>query len=124
MLDIVGDANFLKRIETSGLFFEQRWNELSGRFPEITEVRRLGMFMGIRMRSPEDCLILVRTLLDNGIFAVYANNDKRVLQFLPPLIVSESEREEIMQIVETSLKDKSRLKYRLLKAVLKKMLQS
>lgn len=124
VLDIVGDADFLKRIETSGLFFEQRWNELSGRFPEITEVRRLGMFMGIRMRSPEDCLILVRTLLDNGIFAVYANNDKRVLQFLPPLIVSESEREEIMQIVETSLKDKSRLKYRLLKAVLKKMLQN
>jgi acetylornithine/succinyldiaminopimelate/putrescine aminotransferase len=72
-------VDFLKQVELRGQFFEQSWKQLSNHFPEIIEVRRLGMFMGIRMRSAEDCLILVRTLLDHGIFAVYANNDKRVL---------------------------------------------
>lgn len=122
VLDIIENEEFLAQVESSGLFFEQRWNELSGRFPAITEIRRLGMFMGIRMSSAEDCLILLRALLDHGIFAVYANNDKSVLQFLPPLIVTEAQREEIMQIVEKALIDTGRLRYRLLKRILKAML--
>ena len=122
MLDIVSQPKFLAQVEESGRFFEESWNALKEKYPDITDVRRLGMFMGVEFVSAADCLILVKTLLDNGVFAVYANNDKRVIQFLPPLIATKDECNEIMQLIEKALIDKRRIKYRIFKMLLKRLL--
>jgi putrescine aminotransferase len=118
VLEIVARPGFLKNVEERGEYFERSWHALRDQYPEIQEVRRLGMFMGVVFDSVETCLVVVRALLDNGIFAVYANNDKRVLQFLPPLVVTESESAQIMRIVHKSLADVRRFKYKLLKRIM------
>ncbi len=118
VLEISTRPQFLEHVEERGKFFENEWLRLRANFPEIREFRRLGMFMGVVLDSPETCLVLVRALLDNGIFAVYANNDKRVLQFLPPLIVTRAQSDEIMETVAKSLSDTRRLKYRFIKQLL------
>jgi putrescine aminotransferase len=118
VLEILERPVFLKNVEERGHYFEKSWHALRDQHPEIQEVRRLGMFMGVVFDSVETCLVVVRALLDNGIFAVYANNDKRVLQFLPPLVVTESESAQIMRIVHKSLADVRRFKYKLLKRIM------
>ena len=40
-------------------------------------------------------LAAMKMLFDAGIFVVYANNDRRVLQFLPPLIINDGGAAEI-----------------------------
>ena len=40
-----------------------------------------------------------RDLIAAGIFAVFANNDTSVLQFLPPLVLTDGEADEIIDIV-------------------------
>lgn len=122
VLEIATKPAFLKHVEERGQYFEKAWLGLRGQYPEIQEFRRLGMFMGVVFDSPETCLVLIRALLDNGLFAVYANNDKRVLQFLPPLIVTQTESEEIMRIVQKSLSSTRRFRYKLLKRIMGAML--
>jgi acetylornithine/succinyldiaminopimelate/putrescine aminotransferase len=40
-----------------------------------------------------------KLLYDQGIFAVYANNDRSVLQMLPPLVATDDDADEILQKV-------------------------
>ncbi|MBI3395721.1 MAG: aspartate aminotransferase family protein [Spirochaetia bacterium] len=121
-LDLIQAPGFLDHVNELGEIFEREWKALARGFEEIIEIRRLGLFMGIVLDSPGTCLVTVKALLDKGIFAVYANNDKRVLQFLPPMITTRDQAREIMEIVRKALTAGRTVKYRLLKKALHFML--
>ena len=53
--------------------------------------------------------VLSKTLFDNGVLSIYANNDTRVSQFLPPLSIGIDLAEEIMLRVDTALSDAKRM---------------
>jgi 4-aminobutyrate aminotransferase-like enzyme len=42
-------------------------------------------------------------MYEEGVLAIYANNDQRVLQFLPPLIMSDLEAEETLAALDRAL---------------------
>jgi acetylornithine/succinyldiaminopimelate/putrescine aminotransferase len=46
---------------------------------------------------------MTKLLYDQGVLAIYANNDQRVLQFLPPLIMDEIEAEETLGALDRTL---------------------
>jgi acetylornithine/succinyldiaminopimelate/putrescine aminotransferase len=47
-------------------------------------------------------VLAARDLISAGVFAVFANNDTSVLQFLPPLTVLDDEVDEIIAIVRAT----------------------
>jgi acetylornithine/succinyldiaminopimelate/putrescine aminotransferase len=47
--------------------------------------------------------LMTKLLYDVGVLAIYANNDQRVLQFLPPLIMSDVEAEETLGALDHAL---------------------
>ncbi len=51
---------------------------------------------GIKLPLPGGGLIATKAVYDNGLFCVYANNDTSVLQFLPPLTLTDAEADEII----------------------------
>ncbi len=63
----------------------------------VAEVRRLGMFMGVRMAGEGLGRLMAKACYDAGIFCVYAAHDTSVFQFLPPLITDAVLAEEIIQ---------------------------
>ena len=52
--------------------------------------------MGFKFAAPDAGMMAAKMLFDAGVFAVYANNDTSVLQFLPPLILSNGEADELI----------------------------
>ena len=44
-----------------------------------------------------------KLLIDAGVFAVWANNDTSVLQFLPPLILTDAEADDLAGRVRAAL---------------------
>ena len=40
-----------------------------------------------------------KALIDAGVFAVFANNDTWVVQFLPPLVLTDDEVDELAETV-------------------------
>ncbi len=57
--------------------------------------------MGLAFPAPDAGMLAAKLLFDAGIFSVYAGNDTSVLQFLPPLVTSDAEADEIVAIVRS-----------------------
>ena len=97
VLDIVEEPGFLERVETVG---ERIGAGLAGLG---TEVRRRGMFMGLRFEDPAGGLAATQRLIPAGVFAVFANNDPSVLQFLPPLTITDDETTWLIDTTRAAL---------------------
>ena len=95
-LDAIEAPGFLARVEEVGARFEEGFAGLP------FEVRRRGMFMGLRFPAEGDALGAAAELIRAGVFAVFANNDTSVLQFLPPLTVRDEEVQDIVSIVRST----------------------
>jgi acetylornithine/succinyldiaminopimelate/putrescine aminotransferase len=92
----------LDQIEAPG--FLERVAALSERFAAGLvglpfELRRRGLMMGLKFPAEGAGLMAAKMLFDQGVFAVYANNDTSVLQFLPPLILEDGDADEIIRRV-------------------------
>ena len=59
--------------------------------------------MGIEMVNEHCGPLFTRAAFDAGLLCVYAGNDTRVAQFLPPLIVSDEDADEILQRIDHAL---------------------
>ncbi len=97
VLDIIESPGFLDRVLELGERFEAGLAGLD------LELRRRGMFMGLKLAHDGDALLAARDLIATGVFAVFANNDTSVLQLLPPLIITDDEADEIIAIVRAAL---------------------
>ena len=93
VLDIVEEPGFLDRV-----------NALADRFASglrglPCELRQRGLMMGLQFPMVGGGMLMTKRAYDEGLFCVYANNDTSVLQFLPPLILTDNEAEEIIRRV-------------------------
>jgi acetylornithine/succinyldiaminopimelate/putrescine aminotransferase len=90
VLDIVGEPGFLDRVDR----LSQRFAE--GFAPLPFELRRRGLFMGLRFGSEPEALGALLRIMQQGVFCFPAGNDRSVLQFLPPLILSDDEAADLI----------------------------
>lgn len=90
VLDIIERPGFLERVRSLGDRFEAGLAELPA------TLRRRGMFMGIAFDDPTGGVAATRAMVDAGVFAIFANNDPSVLQFLPPLTITDDEADALI----------------------------
>ena len=98
VLDVVEAPDFLERVVELGERFERGLNGVDG------ELRRRGLFMGLKLQNEGDAMLAARAVIEAGVFAVFANNDTSVLQLLPPLTISDDEADDIIGIVRSALR--------------------
>lgn len=104
VLDISADPAFLQHVSDTADFFTEGFEQLKRRYPKhLVRLRQLGMMMGIELSGEFYGPLFSRAAFDNGLFCVYANNDRRVVQFLPPLNIDRALADEILQRVDDSL---------------------
>ncbi|MCB0963001.1 MAG: aspartate aminotransferase family protein, partial [Acidimicrobiales bacterium] len=90
VLDQIEAPGFLERVGELGERFEADLADLP------FELRRRGLFMGFKFDDPGGGLAATQAMLGEGVFAIYANNDPSVLQFLPPLILGDDDYEDLL----------------------------
>ncbi len=104
LLDILESTGFLQHITETGEQINAALSEFSSRYSEVlVGIRQLGMMIGLVFARPGLGVLFSRVLLDHGIFAVYSNNDKRVTQFLLPLIIQPHEVQDVLERLRLSL---------------------
>lgn len=104
VLEISSDPEFLGNVNEMAQIFKSGFEALKKKHPEIlVGLRQKGLMMGIEMVNPDCGPVMSKTLFDNGILSVYANNDKRVSQLLPPLVMDATLAEEILDGVDKGL---------------------
>jgi acetylornithine/succinyldiaminopimelate/putrescine aminotransferase len=97
VLDVVQAPGFLERVEEVGLRLEK---ELA---PVPCEVRRRGLFMGLKWPDDGAGVLAAKACIDAGVFAVFANNDTSVLQLLPPLVLDDAQVDELAELLVGAL---------------------
>ncbi|MEA2023381.1 MAG: aminotransferase class III-fold pyridoxal phosphate-dependent enzyme [Actinomycetota bacterium] len=95
VLDLVEAPGFLDHV----IALEERF--AAGLVGMPFAVRHLGLMMALAFPGPDAGMLAMKLLFDAGLFTVYANNDTSVLQFLPPLVTTDDEADEIIGIVRS-----------------------
>ena len=73
-------------------------------FPDqISEIRQKGLFIGLKFVEDGYGPLMTLATYYNGILAIYADNDRSVLQFLPPLIIGKREVDYILSHMHKAL---------------------
>lgn len=104
VLELTADPALLKRVNELSRSFASGFQHLQVRYPEtLIEVRQLGLMIGLVFRDHTCGPLMTKLLFEEGVLAIYANNDQRVLQFLPPLIMSDLEAEEALGALDRAL---------------------
>jgi len=93
VLDVVEGDDFLERVRELGERMEDAFSGLP------FELRRRGLMMGFAFPDEAAALGAVEALYEAGVFVVWANNNPSVVQFLPPLTLTDEEAEELIDRV-------------------------
>ncbi len=108
VLEISSQPEFLAQVNELAAIFKDGFKELKKKHPQIlVGLRQLGLMMGIVMVNDSCGPLMTKACYERGILAIYANNDKRVCQLLPPLIIDRKVAGEILEGVDLALKDTS-----------------
>ncbi|MDD5711226.1 MAG: aminotransferase class III-fold pyridoxal phosphate-dependent enzyme [Smithellaceae bacterium] len=101
---------FLAHVNKLADIFASGFVDLKAKHPEIlVGLRQLGLMMGIEMVNELCGPIMSKTCYDHGILSIYANNDKRISQLLPPLMIEEVVAYEILEGIDGALADAKKL---------------
>jgi acetylornithine/succinyldiaminopimelate/putrescine aminotransferase len=104
VLDLSSDPAFLHHVRELASQFADGFAALRARHPRIlVGLRQVGLMMGIEMAHPACGPLFSKAAYDHGVLSVYANNDTRVAQFLPPLIIDRSLATELIERVDAAL---------------------
>jgi acetylornithine aminotransferase len=106
VLEISSKPSFLNHVQQVADIFSAGFERLKDKYPGfLVGLRQLGLMMGIEMVNEYCGPLFTKTAYDNDLLSVYANNDPRIAQLLPPLIIDHSLAEEILERVDHSLAD-------------------
>jgi acetylornithine/succinyldiaminopimelate/putrescine aminotransferase len=104
VLDLSSDPAFLQQVRELAAQFATGFADLRLRYPRLLMgLRQLGLMMGIEMVHPLCGPLFSKAAYDHGFLSVYAYNDTRVAQFLPPLIIDQALAAELLERVDAAL---------------------
>ena len=105
VLDTVPQEKFLSNVEEVGKYFKQKLIELQEKFSEqIVDVRGEGLILGAELgKSKKTGVEIVNACMERG--AIINCTVGKVLRFIPPLIITKSDVDEVVKILEEVLSE-------------------
>ncbi len=111
VLEISSDPGFLDHVNRLALCFAEEIAILKQTHPKfLTGFRQLGLMMGLVLKDEICGPLLTKTAYDHDLLMIYANNDPRVCQFLPPLTMAVEQVDWVSRRLDDALKSARRLK--------------
>ncbi len=96
VLDKIGSGDILAHVNEVGVYLKQKLGGFQQKYPQlITEVRGMGLILGLQLTKPGRDI--VNACLDEGAIINCTAGD--VLRFVPPLIVTKAQVDELCAIL-------------------------
>ena len=104
VLELSSDPAFLSHVNEMAAVFATGFDQLKEEHPQVlVGLRQLGLMMGVEMVNEYCGPLFSKAAYDSGFLSVYANNDPRVAQLLPPLTIDRALAVEILERVDQAL---------------------
>lgn len=112
LIEIVERDNILEHTTRMGEYFRNGLLKLQREYPEIGDVRQAGLHIGVEFAAPgpqrSKLVHETRRVRDEsmkrGVLFGLAGVMKNLLKIKPPLIISEAEADEVLAVLEQSLR--------------------
>ena len=101
VIKIILENGFLEKVDKVARYLWNQLKKLEKTCIEITEIRGAGLLLGIKTKSNN--LLINQLFTNNGLLCVPA--DDNIIRITPPLIVTETEVDEAVKIIEKTLLD-------------------
>ena len=100
VLDTIPDEKFLSHVEEVGNYFKNKLIDLQKKYPEqISEVRGEGLILGVQLSNPKKSGVeIVNECMKRG--AIINCTVGTVLRFIPPLIITNEQVDEVINILD------------------------
>jgi acetylornithine aminotransferase/acetylornithine/N-succinyldiaminopimelate aminotransferase len=98
---VLTGKNFLERANEKGEYFLERLQGLAKNYPLIREVRGLGLMLAVELDRPGNEIVLNCMQRGYLINCIQGN----ILRFLPPLIVTKKEINELIKVLSACLEE-------------------
>ena len=104
VLDITTRASTGQRVDTLARTFSDGLGAIATRHPDwLLEVRQAGLVIGLRFAHPLGGLVMTSVLHEAGVWAMFADFDRSVLQFKPGLLMTDAEAAEVLTRVAAAV---------------------
>jgi putrescine aminotransferase len=104
VLEITSNPAFLAHVNEIAVQFAAGFAQLKTRHPHIlTGLRQCGMMMGIELADARLGPLFTKAAYECGFLSIYANNNPRVAQLLPPLTIDRTLAAEIVERADQAL---------------------
>jgi acetylornithine/succinyldiaminopimelate/putrescine aminotransferase len=111
VLEISSAPEFLGHVNRLASLFAEKIEGLRRKHPKfLVKLRQLGLMMGLELKDEISGPLLTKTAYDQDLLMIYANNDTRVCQFLPPLTMSLAEVDWVIERLDEALSAARRLR--------------
>lgn len=101
-LDLFEEQKLLENVGEVGAYLSSRLDELVEKYDIVTAHRGVGMLHGLECSVPVGGIIL--KALERGLLLI--NAGANVLRFIPPLVITKKDVDDMMSILEECLKEK------------------
>ena len=110
VLQISSAPEFLKHVNLLAGRFAQKIESLRVKHSKfLIKLRQLGLMMGLELKDEICGPLLTKTAYDQDLLMIYANNDTRVCQLLPPLVMSLEQVNWVIERLDRALSAARRL---------------
>lgn len=99
----INTPEFLQHVTEMGNYFKDELQELAAGSPLITEVRGIGLILGIQFHEKVDTQLFVNFCRERQMLVVGAGSN--TVRFVPPLIITKEELKQAISIIEQVFQD-------------------
>jgi putrescine aminotransferase len=104
VLEISSEPGFLVNVNEMAKLFKTGVALLAQKHIDfLSGFRQMGLMMGLELKDEFAGPVFTKAAYDNGLLMLYANNDKRIVQLLPPLIIEAHEVQETLVKLDGAL---------------------
>jgi len=101
LLNVLHKQKMLAHVRKVGKYMMSKLKQLQKKYPEVTEVRGLGLMIGMELNSADLAKAVVQEMLAQKI--ILNRTDETVVRFLPPFIVGEKHVDVVVRGLEKVL---------------------
>lgn len=100
VLDLFEENHIIENVNQVGAYLTEKLDELVKEYDFITERRGIGLMQGLVFEKPVGEIIT--KALDKGLILINAGTN--IIRFVPPLVITRENVDEMMEILESCLK--------------------
>jgi putrescine aminotransferase len=101
---VVQDEDLVARSRARGELMLDLLGAMQARHPDlVVDVRGRGLMIGVEFSADEVAEVTITRMLERGMCAAFTLNNPRVIRLEPPLVISEAEVRQAVEILDESL---------------------